>query len=144
MNTYDLIKVEKKVTLPYSKAKVLSDIKTLCEVGSSKYSIMEENDTFGILKISIMSGLFVAIMNITLSEIDENNTSFSLTAHNASGSKATQANIDGMIGDFLKLVEMKLKGETVTADIVKQTAGGAGWGWVLILLIICIIIFFFI
>ena len=142
MSTYDLIKVEKKVSLPYAKNKVLSDLKRICEVGVAKYNIMEQNDTFGTLKISIMNGLFVGIMDITLSETDENNTSFVLSAHNASGSRATQATLDGMISDFLKLVDMQLKGETVTAEVVKQTAGGAGWIWIIILIIAFIVIFF--
>ena len=121
---------------------MLSDLKRICEVGVAKYNIMEQNDTFGTLKISIVNGLFVVIMDITLSEIDENNTSFVLSAHNASGSRATQATIDGMVSDFLKLVDTQLKVETVTAEVVKQTAGGAGWIWIIILIIAFIIIFF--
>ena len=144
MSTYDLIKVEKKVNLPYAKDKIFSDLKRVCEVGVAKYNIAERNDTFGTLKISIISGLLVVFVEITLSEIDDNNTSFSLSAHNATGSRATQAFIDGAVGDFLKLVEMQLKGEEVTSDIVKQTAGGTGWFWILIAIIGIIIIWYLI
>jgi hypothetical protein len=141
MGVYDLIRVERKVTLPYPKQKVLSDIKRLCEVSNGKFRIDEENDTFGTLKISTMNGLQVYFMDITLSETDENNTSFSLTAYNAAGSNGAQAVIEGNVGNFLKLVEMKLKGETITKEIVKEQAGGSGWIWVFIAIIISIIIF---
>jgi len=46
-----------------------------------------------------------------------------------------------MVGDFLKIVDKQLKGEEVTADVVKKTAGGSGWIWIIIAIIIVIIIF---
>jgi len=141
MSTYDLIKVENSTTISHSKEKVLTDLKDLCKVSNAKYMLTEENETFGTLKISTMNGLFAVIMNITVSEIDTNSSKFTIEAHNASGSKATQATISGMVNDFLKLMDMKLKGEVVTAETVKATAGGSGWIWILIFIIAMILIF---
>lgn len=141
MSTFDLIKVENSATISHSKSKVISDIKELCKLSNSKYTLSEENETFGTLKISILNGLFVVIMNISISEVGENITKFSVEAHNASGSKATQAMVSGMVNDFLKLMDMKLKGEEVTAETVKSTAGGSGIIWFVIVIIASILIF---
>jgi hypothetical protein len=142
MSTYNLIKVENSTTLQYSKPKITNSIKRLCDVSNGKYLLSEENETFGTFEISTMNGLFVVIMNISVSEIDENSCKFSIEAHNASGSRATQATISGIVNDFLKLMDMKLKGNVVTAKTVKETAGGSGAIWIVILIIAMLIIFF--
>ena len=142
MSTYDLIKVEKNVNLPHSTEKILADIKYICEKSNAKYSITEENDSFGTLTISVMDGLMVIFMDVCLTKIDNDTTNFKLSAYNASGSKATQATIEGIVSSFLKLVDMRLKGETINEGIIKQTAGGSGCGWIILAIAIIIVIFF--
>lgn len=143
MNTYDLIKIERKTKLTYPKDKVFDDIKSICKAGIGKYSVMDENSTFGSIKISVISGLNAIVMDINVSDSD-NTTDFSLSAYNATGSKATQASIGGIADDFLKLLDMKLKGEKVDADMVEKTAGGSGCIWIILLAIAAAIIFFLI
>ena len=144
MNANYSIKCEKCTNISYPKNEILSTINEICKKGKEKYKIKNANYTFGTIKISTVDGF---IFDITLSEINDNKTAFTILAHSASGSKATQEATEETVDYFLKLVDMRLRGENVTLEVI---TGKKDYSWVgciigviIVLLMIGTIVYFY-
>jgi hypothetical protein len=115
----------KELQINYPISQVKEKIEAVINAGkSSGYKYLDKNDAFNTYRIAIVSGIFVGIMNVTLTEIDENKIQWKSEIMNASGGNAQPAVLSRLQDDFLNILSKGLIGEDITIDLVKSNKSG--------------------
>jgi hypothetical protein len=109
---------QKKLTIDFPIQKVKEGIMEIFEKESLTYMIKPENinDVFNTYHFSIVKGMLVKIVDITLVAIDENKTEIDIVITNAYGSIGSNSILFGALNDYLNLLSRVLKGEVLTKN----------------------------
>ncbi len=93
---------ELQINFPISQVK--EKIEAVITAGkSSGNKYLDRNEAFNTYRVAIERGIFVGIMNITLTEIEGNKVQWKSEIMNASGGNAQPAVLSRLQDDFLNL-----------------------------------------
>lgn len=125
----------KELQLSFPISEIKEKIQTVVTVGStSGYRFLDKNDILNTYRISIVSGIYVGIMNVTLTETDTNKTQWKSEIMNAVGGSAQSATLSRMQDEFLNILSKALMGEDITTNLISSNKGGC-FGLILFLLV---------
>ncbi|MCK9446644.1 hypothetical protein M0Q50_07260 [bacterium] len=132
-------KIEKTITIDFSKKEIFQHIKSVCKVGNIR--IIDNNEIFGTIKIGKSAGMLQFVnINFTISEINENKCNLSILSYSA-GSSLPQHVINSNTDDFLTLLSRSLSGETITKEVVDNVTDNT-FQYIATFIIIGVILYF--
>lgn len=115
----------RELDLDFPIIEIKQKIDAVIEAGKlSGYKTLEKNDLFHTYRISIVSGVLVGILNITLNKVDESKTNWKSEIMNAAGGKAEPAVLARFQDEFLNILSKALNGEEVNSELIKANKSG--------------------
>lgn len=116
---------ERKLTLDFEPSFVKEKINQIINADKSTFRNSACDDLLGTYRyVARAIGMQGGIVEITVNSQGENKTELLITCKNTPGSHAVDSTLGTLIDNFLKLLSPALKGETITAEVVKQAKGG--------------------
>jgi hypothetical protein len=115
--------IERNLDLSYSLDKVKTDILRVVQNGG--YALQNANHVFHTFRIGKLSGLEMAVFNITLKELDTEKTNIHIVVTEQIRSDGHKIIIDKMIDAFLERLSKALVGMP-DAELTKVSAENSG------------------
>ena len=127
----------RELDLDFPINEIKQKIDAVIEAGKlAGYKTLEKNDLFNTYRISIVSGVLVGILNITLNKVDESKTNWKSEIMNAAGGKAEPAVLARFQDEFLGILSKALNGEEVNSELIKTNKSGGCLGIIAVLITI--------
>lgn len=126
------------LTLEFNIELIKKSIEDIVKVSTGTYKHLDKNDVFGTYRISMISGMLVGIMSLTLKKIDDTSTQWVSQMTSASGNKVDPAILARLQDEFLNILSKALTGETIDSSLINKNKAGC-LGAITIFLILTIL-----
>jgi len=114
----------KELQLDFNIIEIKEKVDAIILAGKGSYKTLDKNDVFNTYRVSIVSGVLVGIINITLKKIDENKTEWKSEIMNAAGGKAAPAVLSRFQDEFLTILSKGLSGEEINSNLINSNKSG--------------------
>jgi hypothetical protein len=145
MSTIDSIQqAQREITVDFPITKVKEAINLVFEKISSKYTKRADsvNDIMSTYHFPVQNKLNPAIIDMTLSELDNGKTKISISISNAGGSKSSNSILSGIMSDYLNILSKALVGDIETFDNIQKKSSDSGCVWIIVVIVVIIFVFF--